>query len=193
MLADFNHDGKLDFATSGNLLALGNGDGTFQAPEPIVATPPPGGFSNIATGDINNDGWPDLIITCAAPTNLYVLLNNRQGGFTQVPTSFGSYTSQAVLADLNGDGNSDLVLIGMDGGGAAVYLGNGQGGFTLQVDLPDPVGLPGPAMVADVNGDGIPDIMQLDGDTLGSISAREAQHMRHLLHRHRPDPRRYPY
>src|ERR1035438_117433 len=30
VLADFNHDGKLDFATSGNLLALGNGDGTFQ-------------------------------------------------------------------------------------------------------------------------------------------------------------------
>jgi hypothetical protein len=29
VLADFNHDGKLDFATSGNLLALGNGDGTF--------------------------------------------------------------------------------------------------------------------------------------------------------------------
>ena len=30
VLADFNHDGKLDFATSGNLIALGNGDGTFQ-------------------------------------------------------------------------------------------------------------------------------------------------------------------
>ena len=28
-VADFNRDGKLDFATTGNSLALGNGDGTF--------------------------------------------------------------------------------------------------------------------------------------------------------------------
>ena len=40
VLGDFNHDGKLDFATSGNLLALGNGDGTFQTPTAIVANPP---------------------------------------------------------------------------------------------------------------------------------------------------------
>ena len=62
-LGDFNHDGKLDFATSGNLLALGNGDGSFQTPTAIVSNPPGTGFSNIAAGDINNDGWPDLVLT----------------------------------------------------------------------------------------------------------------------------------
>jgi hypothetical protein len=62
VLADFNHDGRLDFATSGNQLALGNGDGTFQAPVAIVANVPLGGFSCIAAGDINGDGWGDLVL-----------------------------------------------------------------------------------------------------------------------------------
>jgi len=50
VLADINHDGKLDFITSGNLLGLGNGDGTFKTPVPFVTNPPSFGFSNIAVG-----------------------------------------------------------------------------------------------------------------------------------------------
>jgi hypothetical protein len=167
VLADFNHDGKLDFATSGNLLALGNGDGTFQTPTAFVSNPPAGGFSNIAAGDINNDGWPDIVLTSLdIPNynNLYVLLNNQKGGFTQVPTNFGESTTQAILTDLNGDGNLDLVLVYI--GGATVYLGNGTGAFTYQVTLDDPIGAPAFDMVADLNGDGIPDIAVLESDTI---------------------------
>jgi hypothetical protein len=165
VLADFNHDGKLDFATSGNLLALGNGDGTFQAPTAIVANPPTTGFSGIAAGDINNDGWTDLVLTNnAVPyNNAFVLLNNQHGGFTQVPTNFGATTTQPILVDLNGDGNLDLVL---EGGG--VFVGNGTGTFTYRTALP---GVPGGSnggviAVADVNGDGIPDLLVTGFDTL---------------------------
>jgi len=169
VLADFNHDGKLDFATSGNLLALGNGDGTFQTPTAFVVNPPASGFSGIAAGDINNDGWPDVVLTNAnVPyNNLFELLNNQKGGFSQVPTTFGALSAQPILADVNGDGNLDLILSAFDATGASVYLGNGQGGFTYQTEVSGPPGDGvGFNMVADLNGDGIPDIAVLESDTL---------------------------
>src|ERR1700722_1255500 len=168
-VGDFNHDGKLDFVTSGNLIALGNGDGTFQNPTDIVADPPSTGFSGIAVGDINNDGWPDIVLTNnGIPyNNFFVLLNNHQGGFSQVPATIGALTTQPILADLNGDGNLDLVVLATSSGAAVVLLGNGKGVFTQQVLLTGPIiDTPGLIMVSDVNGDGIPDIGVLAGDTL---------------------------
>jgi hypothetical protein len=56
-LADFDGDGKLDVASSGNALLLGNGDGTFQAAIPLGPESP-----DIADADFNGDGKPDLVV-----------------------------------------------------------------------------------------------------------------------------------
>ena len=162
VLGDFNHDGIPDVATSSNQFALGNGDGTFQTPIPIIADPPNGGFNWIAAGDVNNDGWTDLMAAqpefcCAA---LYVLLNNQQGGFTLTKVQKSSLGSPAwvMLTDLNLDGNLDAVVGGDSV--ANIFLGNGLGQFKLLEETlfypgPDPL----PPQVGDVNGDGIPDIL----------------------------------
>jgi hypothetical protein len=55
VLADFDGDGKVDVASSGNSLLLGNGDGTFQAP--VLLGP---SSQVVAVGDFNGDGKPDL-------------------------------------------------------------------------------------------------------------------------------------
>jgi hypothetical protein len=163
-VGDFNHDGKLDFATSGNLLALGNGDGTFQAPVQIA--PDLGnGVTNIAAGDLNGDGWTDLVLTYSYDSYIYVLLNNQHGGFTEtkidsVVNGFLTGPTQILLADLNRDGKLDIVAA-TDSGLAVVYMGDGKGGFTYLEQL-----VPGSASntssviaVADVNNDGVPDLV----------------------------------
>jgi len=165
-LGDFNHDGKLDFASSGNLLALGNGDGTFQTPMPITSSPPLNGFSNIAVGDLISNGWSDILLTNAS-LGVYELLNNKHGAFSQTIISVPkSAPSQVVLADLDNDGILDFV-VGSSTGSPTVYVGNGKGGFTQGVELVDYLqGLPGVVAVADVNGDGIPDIVLDEGSSV---------------------------
>jgi hypothetical protein len=109
----------------------------------------------------------------AVPYNdVFVLLNNQEGGFTQVNTDFGNLTYNPVLADLNGDGNLDLILFTTSGaiGGPpiapGIYLGNGKGNFTYKESLENAIGFAGLTLVADVNGDGIPDICELVSDTV---------------------------
>jgi len=169
-LADFNHDGKLDFATSGNLLALGNGDGTFQTPAPYIPSPPlVGSYYYVNAGDLNGDGWPDLVLTNPFnPPNISVLINNRQGGFIQGDIPRPPYTAPAMIAfaDLNRDGKLDVVLGDSGNGEAHVYLGNGKGGLIYQEDLINPVQSASVVMAADVNGDGIPDVGVLEPGTL---------------------------
>ena len=74
-MGDFNRDGKLDLVVSnyGNAdyyapasfvattvsVLLGNGDGTFQAPQPFEAGSGP---NAVVVGDFNNDGLQDLAV-----------------------------------------------------------------------------------------------------------------------------------
>jgi hypothetical protein len=166
VLGDFNHDGKVDFATSSNELALGNRDGTFQSPIAIIPNPPPLGFTWIAAGDVNNDGWTDLLATqsqycCGA---LYVMLNNQHGGFNLTTITDADAPISVMLADLNGDGNLDAVVTEDGNATAHIYLGNGLGEFKSgQTNIPYPFVDELPAQIGDVNGDGILDLL-LAGD-----------------------------
>jgi hypothetical protein len=92
-----------------------------------------GSANHIATGDLDNDGFDD-IVSVGTGNAISVLrsVDNGTGTFTG-PTSqnvgFGVAKSAVVVAEFNNNANRDVAVAIVDGS-VGVCLGNGTGGFT---------------------------------------------------------------
>ncbi|MEL6941514.1 MAG: VCBS repeat-containing protein, partial [Bacteroidota bacterium] len=71
----------------------------------------------IATGDINNDGWPDIYIGNDFHENDYLYLNNQDGTFSEVLTEQIQHTSRFSMgvdvSDVNNNGWSEIISLDM--------------------------------------------------------------------------------
>ena len=89
-----------------------NHDGTFTDVTDKAGVAAPCFAMGGAVGDYNNDGWPDMAITCLGHTILYK--NNGDGTFTDVTKQSGiddpRWSTGAAFADYDGDGFVDLMV-----------------------------------------------------------------------------------
>jgi len=116
----------------------------------------------VAIGDLNGDGKPDVVVANPSLNNVGVFLNTGSG--TLGPGAFLAVAGRPdsiSLADINADGHLDLLLVVVGSGTSQLHvmLGDGKGGFAAPVAIP--TGGVAPAantVIADFNGDGIPDI-----------------------------------
>lgn len=181
-VADINRDNKPDLITCNSTdndisLALGDGRGNFtRAPQSYPVGPSPYPF---ATGDINNDGWLDIVATATAtgPSRreqlplsraLTLLLSDGKGGLSsrQLPLRTGEPWF-AAIADLNGDGRADIVATHHDQSALTVMIGDGRGDFAEANGSPFDFGASlFHLIIADVDRDGRMDVVATSGNSI---------------------------
>jgi hypothetical protein len=172
----YGHAGGVPTSPSVSLAAPGTGDSRF-------------GQSVASAGDVNGDGFTDVIVGAAdgssAPGRAYLFLGSATGlgsnpATTLMPSggnlSFGQMVAGA--GDVNGDGFADVLVAEPFVGGAAgrvhLYLGSATGlastpAVTVSgTDTANGSFGTGLAGVGDVNGDGFADVLAGEPDALNS-------------------------
>ena len=180
--ADFNGDGKVDFAGTGgngqvNIYLQAGGNFVLTG---VPLTNPDSQYSicDLEAGDLDHDGAAEVVTTNCSDgpdaNTISVYLNHGDGTFApgvyyaaassggESPANLFPYA--ATVADVNGDGKNDIVVTNYDAADITILTGNGDGtvnvpdtGYAVGGDFPYY-----PAIVADFNGDGKADIVQID-------------------------------
>jgi len=176
-IADLNHDGILDVAgigwgTNTASVWLQNNGGTLN---PAVIYPVThGGYDDLDVGDVNNDGWTDIVVISGqlyAVPNLGVLIQKSDGTFDNPAYySIGGnvLTYGVAVGDVNGDHLNDVVVTyggNRPNSKIGVFTQNASGTLDPAVsyasyDIPEPV------RIADLTGDGQSEVVVLHGGWL---------------------------
>ncbi len=126
LLLDYDQDGWLDiYFTNAQSMAMvqsgqkaksalyrNNHDGTFSDVTDKAGVGFPCSAMGGAVADYNNDGWPDMLLTCQDGLVLY--RNNGDGTFTNVTKDAKltdpRWSTGAAFGDYDGDGFVDLMV-----------------------------------------------------------------------------------
>ncbi len=137
-LVDVDRDGLPDLVASATTANNGvvsirrnNGNGTFASAVLYNLMAYSWTLSSITSGDLNGDGWADIIGTTPsgrAVDGFHVLLSNGSGGFlTSVYYRAAKQTVDAAAFDADGDGDADVLTVANDSSVLTVHANLGDG------------------------------------------------------------------
>lgn len=186
LFLDFNNDGNLDLLVMGSgadwklsrdvkfLLLYKNmgpesGYEMRRVPDSVtgfVQAVDEAYLNPVTAGDVNNDGYVDIVtMTYRGDRCIDLYLNNGgDGSFTHTVIDNKAMTNGAVtLGDINNDGNLDILANGWSADssvkGMAIYTGNGDGTFVKTAPAPLFGTFEGHSTLSDLDGNGFLDIV----------------------------------
>jgi hypothetical protein len=155
VVGDFDHDGFPDLAgvnadsePSYILYLFGDGHGNFT---PLQVVGPEGNV--IASGDINDDGLPDVVVPDFF--NLVsVALGRTDRNYPSVLSLTPETATLVSVGDITGDGLLDIFIAGDGTNRGTVFSNQGNNSFQLAATTD-----PSSFMVADLTGKGLVDLL----------------------------------
>jgi len=182
-IGDLDGDGKPDLAVvngnSGTVSVLRNTatsgsitTGSFASKIDFATGSNP---FNVAIGDLDGDGKPDLAVANYGSNTVSVLQNTATSGSistgsfaANVDFATGSHPEGVAIGDLDGDGKPDLAVINYSDNTVSVLRNTATfgsittGSFASKVDLTTGAG-PGSVAIGDLDGDSKPDLVVTNG------------------------------
>ena len=184
-IADIDGDGKPDLVTTNansntvsvyrNISSSGSiSSGSFDPKVDFLTGSIP---NNLAIGDIDGDGKPDLAVSNSGSNSVSVFRNTStpgsltSGSFdSRIDFTTGVGPEGIVIGDIDGDGKPDLSVAIFHGTSVAVFRNTGITGtisassFALAVDFFTGMGSnPYNVAIGDIDGDGKPDLAVTNG------------------------------
>jgi hypothetical protein len=166
-IADLNKDGYLDIVTANYesnsvSILLGCSGVAFSqsknSPYSVGTNP-----YSVVIGDLNKDGYLDIVTANYGAHSISALLGNSVGTFSQAPNSpysVGVQPHSIAIPDLNKDGYLDIVVVNSGSNSISVLLGNSAGTFSQAPNSPYTTGEnPVSVAIADLNKDNNLDIV----------------------------------